>query len=60
MDSGRATTRQYWEYSEIFSTQRKREYDQDTDRGSPLRSDGGGRDANWSGLHTGLPDAVDT
>ena len=31
MDSGRTTTRQYSEYSDFFSTQREREYDQDTD-----------------------------
>ena len=32
MDRGRTTTRQYSEYSDFFSTQREREYDQDTDR----------------------------
>ena len=31
MDSRRTTTRQYSEYSDFFSTQREREYDQDTD-----------------------------
>ena len=31
MDNKRTTTRQYSEYSELFSTQREREYDQDTD-----------------------------
>ena len=31
MDGGRTTTRQYSEYSDFFSTQREREYDQDTD-----------------------------
>ena len=31
MDSGRTTTRQCSEYSDFFSTQREREYDQDTD-----------------------------
>ena len=31
MDSGRTTTRQYSEHSDFFSTQREREYDQDTD-----------------------------
>ena len=31
MDSGRTTTRQYSEYSDFFSTQREREYDQYTD-----------------------------
>ena len=31
MDNRRTTTRQYSEYSDFFSTQRKREYDQDTD-----------------------------
>ena len=31
MDSGRTTTRQYSEYSDFFSTQQEREYDQDTD-----------------------------
>ena len=31
MDSRRTTTRQYSEYSDLFSSQREREYDQDTD-----------------------------
>ena len=31
MGSKRTTTRQYSEYSDFFSTQREREYDQDTD-----------------------------
>ena len=31
MDSGRTTTRQYSEYSDFFSTQREREYDQYAD-----------------------------
>ena len=31
MDSGRTTTRQYSERSDFLSTQREREYDQDTD-----------------------------
>ena len=31
MDNRRTTTRQYSEYSDLFSTQREREYDQDTD-----------------------------
>ena len=30
MDGGRTTARQYSEYSDFFSTQREREYDQDT------------------------------
>ena len=47
MDSGRTTTRQYLEYSDFFSAQREREYDQDTDL--PQRESTqvrwGGRDA---------------
>ena len=58
MDSRRATTRQYSEDSDFFSTQREREYDQDTDlprrESTQIRWDGrDGRREPDSGLgHT--------
>ena len=61
MDGGRTTERQYLEYSEIFSTQRELEYDQDTDlhqrqMGRTRRET---RTGFWSVIHPGLPVAAD-
>ena len=64
MDSRRTNTRQYSEYSDFFQHNENESTIkiQTSLGGSPLRSDGMDEtgDANWSGLHTGLPDAVDT